>query len=243
MTTNKKIALITGGNKGLGFEIARQLGQQNITVLITSRDKKKGEEAINELKKESIDAHLVTMDVTDETSIHQARLSVEKEFGILDILINNAGIGIDVGIAASEVPLEIIKQTYDTNVFGAIATIQQFLPLLKKSTAGRIVNVSSGLGSITLNADPHYIYYAHKPLGYNTSKAALNAVTVMFAHELRLTPIKINSADPGFCATDLNGNSGPRNRSQGASISVKLATLPDDGPTGGFFDDNGRVNW
>jgi NAD(P)-dependent dehydrogenase (short-subunit alcohol dehydrogenase family) len=238
----KKIALITGANKGLGFETARQLGQQGITVILTARDEQKGKEAVATLQHEKIDAHLIVMDVTDEASIERAYQQVVGSFGQLDILVNNAGIAA-AETSISEVPLATVRKIFETNVFGAIAVLQQFLPLLKAAPAGRIVNVSSGLGSLTGHSDPYFEYYHVKPLGYNSSKTALNAVTVTFAYELRGTNVKINAIDPGYCATDLNGHSGPRTPEQGAAISVKMATLPADGPTGGFFNDNGRVNW
>ena len=240
MTTG--IALITGANKGIGLEIARQLGAQGITVLIGARDQKRGSEAAEKLQAENIDAHAVQLDVTNQQSIDAAANYIESEFGKLDILVNNAGIAID-NAPPSQLDLEILRRTYDTNFFGVFAVTKAMLPLLHKSQAGRIVNTSSGLGSLTQNSDPNYEYAQIKYLAYNSSKTALNAMTVQFAHELKDTPIKVNSADPGYVATDINNNNGTRTVQQGASTPVRLATLPADGPTGSYFDDNGVVPW
>ena len=240
MTTG--IALITGANKGIGLEIARQLGTQGITVLIGARDEKRGSVAAEKLQAENIDAHAVQLDVTNQQSIDAAAKHIESEFGKLDILVNNAGIAID-NAPPSQLDMEILRRTYETNFFGVFAVTKAMLPLLHKSQAGRIVNISSGLGSLTQNSDPNYEYAQIKYLAYNSSKTALNAMTVQFAHELKDTPIKVNSADPGYVATDINNNNGPRTVQQGASTPVRLATLPADGPTGSFFDDNGVVPW
>lgn len=240
MTTG--IALITGANKGIGLEIARQLGTQGITVLIGARDEKRGSEAAEKLQAENIDAHAVQLDVTNQQSIDAAAKHIESEFGKLDILVNNAGIAID-NAPPSQLDMEILRRTYETNFFGVFAVTKAMLPLLHNSQAGRIVNISSGLGSLTQNSDPNYEYAQIKYLAYNSSKTALNAMTVQFAHELKDTPIKVNSADPGYVATDINNNNGTRTVQQGASTPVRLATLPADGPTGSYFDDNGVIPW
>ena len=240
--TSSKIALITGANKGIGKEIARGLGKQGFTVLIGSRDKKNGEDTINEFKKENLIAYVVPLEVTNEASVQSAFEWVESKFGKLDILINNAGIATDEA-KPSVSDMALVKKTYETNVFAPIRLIQVFLPLLKKSEAGRIVNISSGLGSLTLSSDANGPYDAINVLSYCTSKTALNAVTVHFAKELRGTSIKVNSADPGYCATDLNGHAGYRTPEQGAIAAIRLATLPTDGPTGQFFEENGPVEW
>lgn len=237
-----KIALITGANKGIGLEIARQLGMQGIAVLIGARDENRGREAAQKLQPENIDARPVRLDVTDQSTIDAAAQHIESEFGKLDILVNNAGIGID-NAPPSQLDMEVLRRTYETNVFGVFAVTKAMLPLLKKSEAGRIVNMSSGLGSLTQNSDPNYEYAEFKLLAYNSSKTALNAMTVQFAHELKDTPIKVNSADPGYVATDINAQRGPRSVQQGAIAPVRLATLPADGPTGGYFDENGVVPW
>lgn len=242
---DKKMALITGANKGLGKEIARQLGALGYIVLLGARDEQRGGAAADELTAQGIDARVVKLDVTDEASIQSAARQVESDFGgVLDVLINSAGISIDAfGSPASATELNTLRETYETNVFGVFAVTKHFLPLLKASTAGRIVNMSSGLGSLTENSDPDGQYTGIKPLAYNSSKAALNMVTVIFAAELKDTGIKVNAADPGYTATDLNQHTGPRTVTQGAAIAVHLATLPDDGPTGGYFNDNGVVPW
>lgn len=237
-----KIALITGANKGIGLEIARQLGTQSITVLIGARDENRGREAAQKLQAESINAHAVQLDVTNQESIDAAAKYIENQFGKLDILVNNAGIFID-NAPPSQLDMEVLRRTYETNFFGVFAVTKAMLPLLRKSDAGRIVNISSGLGSLTQNSDPNYEYAQTKLLAYNSSKTALNAMTIQFAHELKDTPIKINSADPGYVATDINNNQGTRTVQQGATAPVRLATLPADGPTGGYFDENGVVPW
>lgn len=243
MSETTKIALITGANKGLGYETARQLGAQGIKVLIGARDQKRGQEAAANLKNEGFDAEFVLLDVHNEETHQEAVQYIEKTFGKLDILVNNAGIALEMGEKASEVRLETIKKTFDTNFFGVIAVTQAFLPLVKKSASGRIVNVSSGLGSLTQNSDVNWEFKGIKPLGYNASKTALNMFTVILAHELSDTKIKVNSADPGYTATDLNNNSGFKTVEQGASVITYLATLSEDGPSGGYFDDQGVVPW
>lgn len=241
--TDKKIALITGANKGLGFETARRLANQNVKVLIGARDETRGREAAENLQKENLDAEFISIDVTDEKTLEAAAKYVEETYGKLDILVNNAGIAVEYGVEPAEVGLEIIRKTFDTNFFGVIAVTRAFLPLIKKSEGGRIVNVSSGLGSLTNNSNSDWDFSAVKPVAYNSSKAALNMFTVILASELKDTKIKVNSADPGYTATDLNHNSGTKTVEQGASIIFDLATLPDDGATGGYFDDQGVVPW
>ena len=239
----KKIALITGANKGIGKEVAAQLGAMGITVLIGARDRERGAQAAAELTAAGVDAHPIVLDVTDDPSIDAAATQIEREYGRLDILVNNAGISLDHTTPnPSQTTLDTLRQTYETNVFGVFGITRALLPLLREANGGRIVNVSSGLGSLTLNS-PDGIYAAMKALAYNSSKAAVNMMTVVLAKELRDTPIKINAADPGYTATDLNQNSGPRTVAQAATEIVRLATLPQDGPTGGFFDEDGPVPW
>jgi len=238
----EKVALITGANKGIGKEIARQLGAQGLTVLIGARDEGRGAEAAAELQKEGIRAHSIPLDVTDQASIDAVAKMLESDYGRLDVLVNNAGIALDGG-PASSLDVDTLSRTYETNVFGVFAVTKSFLPLLKKSDAGRIVNMSSGLGSLTQNSDPTWGFAGVKPLAYNSSKAALNMITVIFAAELKDTLIKVNAADPGFTATDLNQHRGTRTVEQGATAAVRLATLPADGPTGGYFDEDGAVPW
>ncbi|MHC0065071.1 SDR family oxidoreductase [Nostoc sp. UIC 10890] len=239
-----KVALITGANKGIGYEIARQLGSRGATVLVGSRDIGRGEEAANKLRLNQIDARSVQLDVIDQKTIDSVSKQIESEFGKLDILVNNAGILLDSDrLPPSQVDIQTLRKTYETNVFGVFAVIKALLPLLKKSTAGRIVNLSSGLGSLTQNSDPNYEFLDFKLLAYNSSKTAVNAITVLLAAELKDTPIKVNAADPGFTATDINQYQGYRTVEQGAIAAVRLATLPDDGSSGGFFDENGVIPW
>src|SRR5229473_6124148 len=245
MLDSKKIALITGANKGIGFEIARQLGAQGINVLVGTRDQTRGDEAARRLQSEGIDASAIHLDVTDQVTIDRAASFIDQTYGKLDILVNNAGISLREGrVPPSELDVEVFRSLYDTNVFGVFAVTKAMLPLLRRSDAGRIVNMSSPMGSLTLNSDPNS-FYMRMPslLAYNSSKTAVNAITVFFANELRNTSIKVNSVSPGYVATDLNNHSGWRTPQQGAQVVVRLATLPADGPTGGFFDENGAVPW
>jgi NAD(P)-dependent dehydrogenase (short-subunit alcohol dehydrogenase family) len=239
---NNKVALISGANKGIGREIARQLGLQGITVIVGARDEGRGREAAQALGKEGIDAHFVRLDVTNEGSIAKAAASIGREFGRLDILVNNAAIAIDNG-PPTGVDIEVLRRTYDTNVFGVFAVTKAMLPLLRKSEAGRIVNMSSGLGSLKQTSDPAWAFAGVNFLAYNSSKTAVNALTVQFANDLKGTPIKVNAADPGYVATDLNQHRGPRTVQQGATAPVRLATLPDSGPSGGYFNEDGPVPW
>jgi NAD(P)-dependent dehydrogenase (short-subunit alcohol dehydrogenase family) len=239
---DRKTALITGANKGIGLEIARQLGTQGITVLVGARDRERGRVATEALRAEGIDAHSVTLDVTDEASIGAAAQEIEQQFGKLDILVNNAAVALDRR-PPSQLDLETFRRTYETNVFGIFAVTCAMLPLLRKAPAPRIVNMASGLASLTQTSDPNSPLFNVNLIAYNSSKTAINALTVQFANELRDTPIKVNSADPGYVATDLNQHSGPRTVQQGAKEPVRLATLPADGPTGRFFNEDGPLPW
>lgn len=241
------VAVVTGGNKGIGLEIARGLGTRGITVLLGARDEKLGSAAAATLRAEGLDVRPLRLDVTEGATVEAVASWIESEFGRLDILVNNAGVALERMSKPSETALEAVRRIYDVNVFGVIAVTQALLPLLRKSDRGRIVNVSSTLGSIGMAAakDGSGGNAAFLPtiLGYNSSKSALNSVTVQFANEFRGTALKVNAACPGYCATDLNGHSGPRTARQGAQTPVRLATLPEDGPTGGFFNDDGVVAW
>jgi NAD(P)-dependent dehydrogenase (short-subunit alcohol dehydrogenase family) len=240
---SQRIALVTGANKGIGFEVARQLATRGDTVLLGARNEERGREAEAKLKAEGFNAHFVHLDVKDAGTHQTAAKFVAEKFGKLDVLVNNAGIALDADFKSSNVSQDLLRKTFDTNFFGVIAVTQTFLSLLKKSDAGRIVNVSSGLGSLTKHGDPAWEFYEVKLLAYNSSKTALNAFTVMLAHELKDTNIKVNSADPGFTATDLNGHRGYKTVEQGASVIVDLAALPHDGVTGSYFDDKGVLPW
>lgn len=245
MADSLKIALITGANKGIGFEIARQLGAKGIIVLIGARDRAKGDEAAVRLQSEDIQATAVPLDVTDEATISAAASFIDKTYGKLDILVNNAGISLKEGrVPPSELDLEIFRKTYDTNVFGLFAVTSAMLPLLRRSEAGRIVNLSSPMGSLTLISDPNSIYAQMPPLlAYRSSKTAVNAITVFFANELRQTNIKVNAVSPGYVATDLNDHQGFLTPEQGATLPVTFATLPADGPTGRFVEGDKEVPW
>lgn len=245
MAQASKIALITGANKGIGFEIARQLGAQGIIILAGVRDQARADEAIGKFRAEGIEASAVHLDVTDQETIDAAASFIGKNYGKLDILVNNAGISVKEGrVPPSELPIDDFRKTYDTNVFGVFAVTKAMLPLLRRSDAGRIVNLSSPMGSLGLNSDPTSFYTRMPPLlAYNSSKTAVNAITVFFANELRDTNIKVNSVSPGYVATDLNDHSGFLTPEQGAKTPVAFATLPADGPTGGFFEGDGTVPW
>ncbi len=242
MTQKNRVAVVTGANKGIGLEIARHLARRGATVFIGARDDARGREAAEKLRSEGLDARPLRIDVSDAQSVAAAAAKLERAVGRLDVLVNNAAIAIDDG-PPSRVSEDALRRTYETNVFGVVRATQAFLPLLRRSDAGRIVNMSSGLGSIAQNSDPRFSLADAKYLAYNSSKTAVNAITVQFAWELRDTPIKVNAADPGYVATDMNQNQGPRSVEQGAATPVRLATLPADGPTGGYFDDDGPIPW
>ncbi len=237
---SKRVALITGANKGIGFETARQLGPLGITILIGSREQQRGQTAVDALRGEAIDARLVLLDVADHQSIDRAAADVERQFGKLDILVNNAGILLE-RIPPSECRIENLRKTLETNVVGLFAVTKAFLPLLRKSPSARIVNVSSALGSLATMGDPRKLQ--NEFLAYSSSKAAVNMMTVVLARELAGTKIKVNAAAPGYTATAMNNFSGTQTVAEGAIASVKLATLPEDGPTGSFLDKNGLVAW
>jgi NAD(P)-dependent dehydrogenase (short-subunit alcohol dehydrogenase family) len=230
-----KIALITGANKGIGYETARQLGAQDMTVLVGARDIERGREAEQALRDGGADARFVQLDVTDPKSIQQATERIEAEFDRLDVLINNAGTATVArqGYPPSQTSLQDMRAVYEINVFGVVAVTNAMLPLLRRAPAARIVNVSSEVGSIGAQSDPaHPLGQMPASVQYPSSKAAVNMVTAMYAKELRDTPIKVNAANPGFTATDFNSHRGFRSAAEGAEPSVYLATLPDDGPNG-----------
>ena len=241
---SEKIALITGGNKGIGFETARQLAKAGVHVIIGSRDRKKGVEASLKLQGEGLAVEALAIDVNSQASIAEAAREVEKKHGHLDILINNAGVLIDAqDKKPSEQTLDTWRKTFDTNVFGLVATTQAFLPLLKKSTAGRIVNLSSILGSNTLHADPASPIYDYKVPAYNVSKAAVNAWTVQLAYELKDSKVKVNAAHPGHVKTDMGGEAAPMEIVDGAKTSVQLALIGDNGPNGAYVHLGDTLPW
>jgi len=245
MATANKVALITGANKGLGFEMARQLGKAGVTVVLAARDPQKGEAAAEKLRSDGIDAQFVKLDVTNKEDHTAAAAFLEQKFGRLDILINNAGIsaeGLGTGKASKTTP-DVIHRTFETNFFAPVALTQAMLPLLMKSDAGRIVNMSSILGSQTLQADPKSPIYDFKSLSYDASKAALNSFTIHLAHELKDTKIKVNSAHPGWVKTDMGTDAAPMEIPEGGKTGVELALLGEDGPTGGFFHLGNTLPW
>jgi NAD(P)-dependent dehydrogenase (short-subunit alcohol dehydrogenase family) len=244
--SEKMVALITGANKGLGLETARQLGKLGYTVLLGSRDALRGEVAARLLREDGIDARVVKLDVNKQHDIDAAAAMVESEFGKLDVLVNNAGVMIEKGWTkntTSETTLENLRATFEANVFAVLAVTKALLPALKKAAAARIVNVSSILGSVSLQATKGSPTYSTKLFAYNASKAALNVFTISLAHELRSTKIKVNSAHPGWVKTDLGGDAAPMNVVDGAKTEVELATLGEDGPTGGFFHMGQALAW
>lgn len=240
-----KIALITGANKGIGLETARQLGKLGVTILVGARDLARGEEAAEVLRGIGVDARAVKLDVVNQADRAAVARYIEKEFGRLDILINNAGVMLDprTGNATGKTSPRILHETFETNFFAVVELTQTLLPLLRKSDAGRIVNLSSILASLTLHATKGSPIYDAKTFAYDASKTALNAFTVHLAQELRDTPIKVNSAHPGWVKTDMGGDAAPMELPDGAKTSVALATLPDDGPTGAYIHLGETLPW
>lgn len=246
MATQKKVAFITGGNRGIGLETARQLGKQGVKIVIGSRDLEKGKAVAEKLRAEGADVDAIRFDITKPADYRESYNYFDKNFGKLDILINNAGISKETFGApnnASTVSKELLRETFETNFFGTIELTQVLLPLIKKSPEGRIVNLSSILGSLTLHSDPESPIYGAKTLAYNASKAALNAFTVHLAHELRDTKVKVNSAHPGWVKTDMGTDAAPMEIPDGAKTSVQLALLSADGPTGGYFHMGETLPW
>lgn len=240
---DKRTALITGANKGIGLETARQFGQRGMTVLDGARDGERGARAVAALRQEGSDARLIALDVTDAASIAHSAARIERELGRLDVLVNNAGIILGRP-RPSETRLDDLRRVFEVKVFAAVAVTNAMLPLLRRaSPAARIVMVSSELGGLANHGDPQWQYAWFNAVAYPASKAALNMVTLQYAKELAATGIKVNAADPGYTATDLNGNRGTQTVEEGARASVRLALLDEAGPTGGFFDARGPVPW
>ncbi|MBO0797872.1 MAG: SDR family oxidoreductase [Blastocatellia bacterium] len=245
------VALVTGANKGIGLQIAKDLAARGFTVLVGSRNLEHGERAA---KSVGANAHALQLDVTNQASIAASAERIRNEFGRLDVLVNNAAIShagkpgrsleemVKSGLA-SVASLDEVRAVFETNVFGVIAVTQAMLPLLREAPAGRIVNVSSSLGSLTMNADPTSPYRAMFGVTYSASKTALNAITLAFALELESTGIKVNAACPGYTATDLNNFEGTRTVEQAAREPVRLALLDAKGPTGTFSNEDGPLPW
>ncbi|MGW5412428.1 SDR family oxidoreductase [Actinomadura geliboluensis] len=240
--SEQTIALVTGANKGIGYEIAAGLGALGWSVGVGARDDARREAAVEKLRAEGVDAFGVPLDVTDDASVQAAAALIEERAGRLDILVNNAGVTGGGPQEPTRVTPEIMRTAVETNVIGVIRVTNTMLPLLRRSASPRIVNMSSMVGSLTRQSMPDGetgpISAAYAP-----SKTFLNAVTVQYAKELRGTGILINAACPGYCATDLNGFRGVRTPEQGAAPAIRLAQLPDDGPTGAFDDDIGEIPW
>ncbi|MBF6340952.1 SDR family oxidoreductase [Nocardia abscessus] len=250
--THQKVALVTGANKGIGRGAAEQLAAQGMVVLIGARDPRRGEEAAAALRAAGGAAHAVTLDVTDRTTIQEAAKQIEERFGHLDVLINNAGITgsgqVSPQDAYDQVPstvdLDMVREVFETNVFGVIAVTNAMLPLLRRSAAPRIVNVSSHAASLTLTSDLDGPFATLLPsAAYSPSKSAVTALTVNYAKELRKDGFLVNAVAPGYVDTDSNNHTGFLTVAQGAAVLVRLATLDADGPTGGFFSEDGSVPW
>ncbi|HEY0297927.1 MAG TPA: SDR family oxidoreductase [Arachidicoccus sp.] len=240
----KKTVLITGANKSIGLETARQLLTKDYFVFIGCRDEQKGKTAVEQLKAEGFnDVDILMLDVTDADSVIKAKIELENKIPHLDVLINNAGILGTLPQNASSISQENIRNVFDTNFFGVVQTTQAFIPLLKKSSAPRIVNVSSDLASLSNHTNPQWEFYNYKSLAYCSSKTALNAFTVMLAYEFKDSNFKINSVNPGYTDTDFNNHSGYKTVKEATAPIVKYASIDDDGPTGKFFSDYGETPW
>lgn len=233
----EQTALITGANKGIGHEIARRLGRLGFSVRIGARDQARGEAAALGLREEGLDAQWLALDVTDDASVRAAVDRLSGEIDALDVLVNSAGISIGTPACASEESIADVRAMFEVNTFGPLRVTQAFLPLLRAAKGARVVMMSSGLGSIADAGDPAGLSWPVGYAGYSASKSALNMLTVKLANELLADGIKVNAADPGFTATDLNGHTGHRTVEQAAAVAVELATLGFMGPTAGFFHD------
>jgi NAD(P)-dependent dehydrogenase (short-subunit alcohol dehydrogenase family) len=236
------IALVTGANKGIGYEIAAGLGALGMRVGVGARNAANRDTAVEKLRAAGVDAFGVALDVTDDASVNAAAALIEQQFGRLDVLVNNAGITGGRDQLPTSVDPDTIRTVVETNVIGVVRVTNAMLPLLRRSASPRIVNMSSTVGSLTRQSNPD-LDMGPISGAYSPSKTFLNAVTVQYVKELAGTNILINAACPGYCATDLNNFSGVRTAEQGAQTAIRLATLPADGPNGGFFDDEGPIAW
>jgi len=231
-----EVALVTGANKGIGREIARRLAAEGVTVYLGARDEDRGRRAARDLAGDAADVRVLQLDVTDQAQIDAAVKRVDEEFGRLDVLVNNAGIGIEWGDAVEEVTVEQVRRTYEVNVFGVVAMTRACIPLLRRSAAARVVNLSSPLGSLGLISDTENPVSDVGMLAYSSSKSALNAVTVLYANALRESGILVNAVSPGYVATDLNAHRGHLSAAAGADLPVKLALRSSDSATGTFLE-------
>jgi NAD(P)-dependent dehydrogenase (short-subunit alcohol dehydrogenase family) len=238
-----KVALVTGSNKGIGFHIARQLAEAGVVVIVSARDHERGAVAVRNLVADGLTVSFVQLDTTDTASIAQAAATIDGEHGKLDILVNNAGIIDWQDGPPSTATLDAVRVQWETNFLGTLAVTQAMLPLLRLAPAARIVNLSSALGSLTVNGDPTSPFYAARAIGYNASKAALNMLTIQLAAELRDTQIAVNSVSPGFVKTDLTGGNGNITPAEAAVVPVRYALLGEDAPTGKFFNATGELPW
>ncbi len=249
----QRVALVTGANKSIGFQVAKELAREGCTVYLGARKLQAGKEAADRLAAENLKVHPIELDLLNQETIDAAAARIEKEQGRLDILVNNAGIIYDPRVtdkpdgAPSKTSLEAVETTMKTNFFGTLAVTQAMLPLLRHAASEKrgtnIVNVSSDLGSITGNADPNWKYSKVKFLGYSASKAALNMLTAQLAVELREEGIKVNSSNPGFTKTDFNNHQGTLTVEEGAAETIRLALASEDGATGGYFETAGPLPW
>ena len=243
MQKNTRVALVTGANKGIGFEISRGLASQDITVVMAARDSSRGQAACSQLQAQGLAVHFQSLDVSDGDSIGAAVDEISHHFGCLDILVNNAGIMVDQEATALTVTVSTVSETMQTNFYGPLLLCQNCVPLMRKKGYGRIVNISSTLGSLAEIADPGSGYAAIQSPAYRLSKNALNGITALFASLVRGENILVNSACPGWVKTDMGGLQAPLPPAQGADTPIWLATLPDDGPTGGFFRERESIPW
>ncbi|MEU7794717.1 SDR family oxidoreductase [Micromonospora tulbaghiae] len=242
--SERTIALVTGANKGIGYEIAAGLGALGWRVGVGARDEQRLAEAVAKLRAGGVDAFGVPLDVTDDASVTAAARLLETEAGGLDVLVNNAGVTGGMPQHPGDVDLATIRTAVEVNVIGVVRVTEAMLPLLRRSASPRIVNMSSGVGSLTRQSASEGEHQTGPlSVAYSPSKSMLNAVTIQYARALAGTGILINAACPGFTATDLNSFRGVRTPQQGAAIGIRLATLPDDGPTGGYFEDAGTIPW
>lgn len=231
----QKIAIVTGANRGIGFEMCQQLARRGIHVILTSRNEARGKAACQKLQAEGLGVRFHQLDVTHHESIHRLRDFIRDEYGRLDILVNNAGVYLDEGVSAFQVDLDTVRETMETNIYGPLLLCQTLVPLMKRQGCGRVVNVSSGMGQLA--------GMGGGDLAYRMSKTCLNALTRIMAAELRGTNILVNALAPGWVRTDMGGPKAPRSVEDGAETAIWLATLPDDGPRGGFFQDRRAMAW
>lgn len=247
MEENKKVALVTGANKGIGFATAQKLAEHGITVLLGSRDEANGKASAEKLQQLGLDVHYISIDMEERETFSIAAEYIERVYGKLDILINNAGIQIESEVwqtnTTESVPMEVLRKTFEVNFFGMVDLTQQMIPLLMKSEAGRIVNLTSILASLQYHATPGSNTYNTKTFAYNTSKTAVNSFTIHLAHALKDTKIKVNAAHPGWVKTEMGGKGAYLSLEEGASTSVYLALIGDEGPNGSYMHNNTILPW